>query len=113
EEQKLLETLTQRRDNSRILQMSDGESVLGWIAVDIQKNILRLLQFHLNISASPTEEEFYLDTLMRSAASYGETNGASYIETVDNTYNCFLQKRGYTVDSNHAFTPMSTIVHYS
>ena len=39
------------------------------------------------------EESFFVDTLMRSAASYGETNGADKIETTSNKYNNFLKKR--------------------
>lgn len=115
-EKSLLKSLP-AEDNARVLFMTEGNEELGWVAVSLQERTLRLLKFSLpsckDYAAPDMESSFFLDTLMRSAASYGETNGADFIETATAEYNAFLNKQGFTVDDTHAFTPMSTIVHYS
>ena len=58
------------------------------------------------------ETLFILDTLMRSAASWGEDHGAEAIATCFPDFFGFFKARGFTVDEEHAFTPMSTIVRY-
>ena len=49
---------------------------------------------------------------MRSAASWGEDHGAEAIATCFPDFFSFFKARGFTVDEEHAFTPMSTIVRY-
>ena len=49
---------------------------------------------------------------MRSAASWGEDHGAEAIATCFPDFFGFFKARGFTVDEEHAFTPMSTIVRY-
>lgn len=49
---------------------------------------------------------------MRSAASWGEDHGADAIATCFPDFFGFFKARGFTVDEEHAFTPMSTIVRY-
>ena len=58
------------------------------------------------------ETVFLLDSLMRSAASYGENFGAVSIETAFPDFFGFFRARGFDCDDTHAFTPMSTIVKY-
>lgn len=112
-EAKLLESIGAKEENARILAMTEGGSLLGWVAVDILDDTLRMLRFHLEDEASPAEYDFYMDTLMRAAASYGEVNKAGKLATVTGEYNGFLIKRGFEADASHAFAPMSLIVHYT
>ncbi len=101
---------------ARVLAMQERETVLGWVALELEHEILRILKFYADgydFSRKPQGEEiFILDTLMRSAASYGETFGARKIETVFPDFFGFLQARGFDSDELHTFTPMSTIVKY-
>lgn len=55
---------------------------------------------------------FVLDTLMRSAASFGETNGMNHIRTAFPDFFDFFKQRGFAVAEDHAEAPMSLIVHY-
>ncbi len=97
--------------------MTERGIELGLVATEIIEKRLIILEFDLLNSCDfdnlNLEEEFFVDSLMRSAASYGETNGADFIELKSNTYNKFLAKKGFTVTDTHAFAPMSLIVKYS
>lgn len=103
-------------DGAKILVMTDRGEPLGWTAVEILEGALRILKLSAgdyDFSRKPEmEETFILDTLMRSAASYGETFGAVSIETAFPDFYGFFAARGFETDETHAFTPMSTIVRY-
>lgn len=96
--------------------MTDRGELLGWTAVELSEGALRILKLtagNYDFSQKPNSEEaFILDTLMRSAASYGETFGAGSIETAFPDFHGFFAARGFDTDETHAFTPMSTIVRY-
>ena len=103
---------------SRVLVMTDGAEELGYVVVSLRADVLFIHQFNLggktDFSAEKPgmEEIFILDTLMRSAASFGETNGANHIKTTFPDFHSFFKLRKFDVDDTHAETPMSTIVHY-
>lgn len=113
EEQSLLDAAGVK---GRVLQMKDGGSSVGYVIVDLEENVLHLRKLSAAgyaFSEPPQgETAFVLDTLMRSAASYGEDHGADSIVTDFPDFFGFFQHRGFDVDKTHAFTPMSTIVHY-
>ena len=113
-EEELLRAIEEKESNARVLLMTDGGSPMGFVAVDILKDTLRMLKFvvYEQENISEMEKTFFLDTLMRSAASYGETNGADKLATVNSEMNEFLKKRGFQTDDSHAIAPMSLIVHY-
>ena len=113
-EEELLQAIEKKEANARVLLMIDGDSPIGFVAVDILKDTLRMLKFvvYEQENISDMEKTFFLDTLMRSAASYGETNGADKLATINSEMNEFLKKRGFQTDNYHAFAPMSLIVHY-
>lgn len=96
--------------------MRDREEVMGYAAVELSGSELRILKLsaaQYDFSQPPgMEETFILDTLMRSAASYGETFGATQITTAFPDFYDFFKHRGFQTDESHAFTPMSTIVRY-
>lgn len=96
--------------------MTDRGELLGWAAVKLDGNVLRILKLaagDYTFAEKPDAEQiFILDTLMRSAASYGETFGADTVETAFADFHGFFKARGFNTDETHAFTPMSTIVRY-
>lgn len=102
--------------DARVLLMEDRGEPVGWTAVKLDRGVLRILKLSAvgyDFSRKPQGEEvFILDTLMRSAASYGENFGAAFIETSFPDFYGFFAARGFDADSTHAFTPMSTIVKY-
>lgn len=113
EEQKILDAAGAE---GRVLVMKDrGESV-GSVIVNILDGVLHLVKLNVkeyDFTNKPQGEEmFILDTLMRSAASYGEDHGAGEIVTDFPDFFDFFRQRGFDVDETHAFTPMSTIVQY-
>lgn len=114
-EQKLLAQVDAGPE-ARVLSMTEREKLLGWTAIELEGDTLRILALHAgeyDFSHRPQGEEiFILDSLMRSAASYGETFGAKKIETAFPDFFGFFKARGFDFDDVHAFTPMSTIVKY-
>ena len=113
-EEEILRTIGEKEADARVLMMTDGGRQAGFVAVDIVGDTLRMLKFVLynQLEISDMDRDFFLDTLMRSAASYGETKGASKLATTDSNMNEFLRKKGFEIDDCHAFAPMSLIVHY-
>lgn len=115
-EKELLLTVDEAGENARILAMTERGELLGWVAVEISDDVLHILKLSAgkyDFSRPPQgEEAFILDTLVRSAASYGETFGADRIETAFPDFYSFLALRGFEVDEHRACTPMSTIVKY-
>lgn len=100
----------------RVLAMKDKGEMLGYAAVELVDNAVHILKLSArgyDYSHAPQGETvFVLDTLMRSAASYGETFGADEIITGFPDFFGFFSLRGFDVEDNYAHTPMSTIVHY-
>lgn len=115
-EKELLADVEAAGNEARILMMTDGGKPVGYAAVELKDGILRVLKLSAgdyDFSEKPDmEESFVLDTLMRSAASYGEALGAFQIETAFPDFFGFFRARGFDADETHAFTPMSTIVKY-
>lgn len=115
-ENELLLTVDGAGENARILAMTERGELLGWTAVELSDSTLRILKLsagEYDFSRPPQGEEiFVLDTLLRSAASFGETFGADFIETAFPDFYGFLALRGFTAGESRAFTPMSTIVTY-
>ncbi len=115
-EQALLSQIREVGPDARVLAMCEREKTLGWVALELQDTVLRILFLQVegyDFTRRPQGEEiFILDSLMRSAASYGEHFGADKIETVFPDFFDFFRARGFEQDEFHAFTPMSTIVKY-
>ena len=63
----------------RVLLMKDGGQPVGYVIVDLEERTLHLRKLSVQgygFTAPPQGESvFILDTLMRSAASYGEDHG--------------------------------------
>ena len=116
EELELLSQVNCGYDEARVLTMAERGKRLGWVALELDKTMLRILKLEAigyDFSSRPQgEETFILDSLMRSAASYGETFGADSIETAFPDFFDFFRARGFDTDDKHAFAPMSTIVKY-
>lgn len=100
----------------RVLLMADRGEALGHAAVEVAGTALRILRLEAagyDPAQKPQgEAAFILDSLMRAAASYGETLGARSIETAFPDFFGFFHNRGFDTDETHAFTPMGTIVRY-
>lgn len=105
-------------EDARLLLMTECGEELGYAAVRLEGETLYLLKFgtgsgaDLLAAAPDAEGAFLLDTLMRSAASFGEVHGAGRIETVFPDRFGFFAQRGFVVEQDHAEAPMSLIVHY-
>ncbi len=104
--------------DARLLLMTEGQKELGAVAVRLEEKTLYLLSFRTSegadlLSAAPdAESAFLFDTLMRSAASFGETHGAERIETAFPDRFDFFRQRGFDIEGDRAVAPMSLIVHY-
>lgn len=116
QERELLSQVENVGPEARVLSMREKGGLLGWTAIELAGRTLRILALRAgeyDFSRKPQGEEmFILDSLMRSAASYGETFGAEKIETSFPDFFGFFKARGFDTDEFHAFTPMSTIVKY-
>ena len=100
----------------RVLLMKDGGEPVGYVVVALEETVLHLRKIFAkgyDFTERPQGEAlFVLDTLMRSAASYGEDHGADQIVTDFPDFFDFFKRRGFDVAQGHAFTPISTIVRY-
>lgn len=115
-EKELLAAVEGAGPEARVLAMTDRGEELGTAAVELRDGTLHILQMRAgeyDFSRKPQgEEAFILDTLLRSAASWGENFGAGEIVTAFPDFFDFFKARGFASDDSHAFTPMSTIVRY-
>lgn len=115
-EKELLAAVEGAGPEARVLAMTDRGEELGTVAVELRDGTLHILQMRVgeyDFSRKPQgEEAFILDTLLRSAASWGENFGAGEIVTAFPDFFDFFKARGFASDDSHAFTPMSTIVRY-
>ena len=115
-EKELLVAVESAGPEARVLAMTDRGEELGTVAVELRDGTLHILQMRAgeyDFSRKPQgEEAFILDTLLRSAASWGENFGAGEIVTAFPDFFDFFKARGFASDDSHAFTPMSTIVRY-
>lgn len=115
-EKELLAAVEGAGPEARVLAMTDRGEVLGTVAVELRDGTLHILQMRAgeyDFSRKPQgEEAFILDTLLRSAASWGENFGAGEIVTAFPDFFDFFKARGFAADDTHALTPMSTIVRY-
>ena len=104
--------------NGRVLVMTDGEETLGYVVVALEDDTLVFYGFSVSGQTDFTKAKpdpmtaFVLDTLMRSAASFGETNGMNHIRTAFPDFFDVFKQRGFTVAEDHAEAPMSLIVQY-
>ena len=116
QERDLLKQVEAAGENARILAMTERGTLLGWVAVELEDKVLRILKLtagEYDFASPPAGEEvFILDTLVRSAASYGENFGANFIETAFPDFHRFFATRGFSVSDTNVSTPMSTIVKY-
>ena len=116
QERKILDGIDCAGPQARVLAMCEREQTLGTVALELEGGVLRILQLAAegyDFSEAPKGETiFILDSLMRSAASYGENFGADSIETAFPDFFGFFRARGFDSDDTHAFTPMSTLVRY-
>lgn len=105
-------------ENARLLVMTDGGEELGAAVARVEGGTLlidRLMTssgVDLGKDAPDPEASFILDTLMRSAASFGEANGADRIEVPFPDRFGFFAARGFETGEDGAKAPMSLIVHY-
>ena len=115
-EREILKGIKGAGPQARVLAMCERGQTLGTAALELEGAVLRILQLtaeDYDFSEAPRGETvFLLDSLMRSAASYGENFGAVSIETAFPDFFGFFRARGFDCDDTHAFTPMSTIVKY-
>lgn len=105
-------------DNAHVLVMTDAGAEMGSVSLQLREGTLFIVSFSLpgkddfRNEKPGMEAVFILDSLMRAAASFGETHGADQIETCFPDFFGFFKARGFTACETHASTPMSTIVHY-
>lgn len=116
-EKEILEQLPDGAVGAKVLEMTERGESLGHVAVQLEGQVLHLLRFFVknyDFSQRPDAETvFFLDTLMRSAASFGETHGANRIEVDFPDFFDFFRLRGFQSGEKGPMAPMSLIVSYS
>ena len=97
--------------------MTEANTLMGYVIVAVENDdlfIIKMNALNYNFEEKPNPEQtFILDSLMRSAASYGETFGANKITTLFPDFFDFFKLRGFDTDKTSAATKMSTIIKYS
>ena len=97
-----------------VIVMEEKELEYGSAVLSVEGTVLKIHDIIVcgqSLEALDMTGKFVADSLMRSAASYGEHHGAVRIEAYIPALNDFLQQKGFTVEDACAATPMSTIVH--
>ena len=86
---------------ARVLVMTDGADELGLVVAGVRERTLVVYGFSVagrtDFTAEKPDAEtvFILDTLLRSAASFGEVNGADRIRTTFPDFYDFFRLRGF------------------
>ena len=97
--------------------MTDANTLMGYVIVAVENDDLFIIKMNAlgySFEEKPNLEQiFILDSLMRSAASYGETFGANKITTLFPDFFDFFKLRGFDTDKISANTKMNTIIKYS
>lgn len=99
-----------------VIVMSEGEEVFGTAVLAVDGTVLKIYDIRINGQDSASLDmmgKLTADSLMRSAASYGEHFGADRIEAYVPALNAFFASKGFQEENGCMATPMSTIVHYS
>lgn len=116
EEAKLLNEAGLPAGEDRVLRMMDAGQAVGYAVVGLEGATLHIRKLAVNgytFTEKPTGDPlFYLDTLTRAAASWGEDHGAVAIVTDFPDFFDFFKSRDFAVEEGRAHTPMSTIVRY-
>ena len=97
-----------------VIVMEEKELEYGSAVLSVEGTVLKIYDITVcgqSLSALDMTGKFVADSLMRSAASYGEHHGATRIESYVPELNDFLQKKGFDAEEGCMATPMSTIVH--
>ena len=99
-----------------VIAMCEGEEEFGTAVLALDGTVLKIYdvlvkgQDRANLDMMG---KITADSLMRSAASYGEHFGADRIEAYVPELSDFLRAKGFKEENGCMATPMSTIVHYS
>ena len=97
-----------------VIVMAEKALEYGSAVLSLDGTVLKLYGITVcgqSLSELDMTGKFVADSLMRSAASYGEHHGATRIESYIPALNDFLEKKGFTLEDGCMATPMSTIVH--
>ena len=106
-------------ENPRILVMEEGGEQLGQIVVGVERDRLWIAKIsqtngaHLQGERLTPESYFVMDSLLRSAASYGETNGATEMQTMFPDFADFFKQHGFQCREGHMYGKMNLLIHYS
>ena len=115
-EKELLAAVEGAGPEARVLAMTDRGEELGTVAVELRDGTLHILQMRAgeyDFSRKPQgEEAFILDTLLRSAASWGENFGAGRSSRPSRISSISSRRGALRRTTPTPFTPMSTIVRY-
>ena len=95
------------------LELWDGDNKTGYIFMTIKGDTVYFEKFILTAEYSDMEKHFFLDFLMRSAASYAENRGIENMVSHDADMREFLLKKGFKEENDAVCAPISLIVHYN
>lgn len=97
-----------------VIVMREQEEEFGTAVLSIEDGVLKILDITVNgqrLSELDPMGKMVADSLMRSAASYGETYGAVEIAAYLPELESFLESKGFRKAEGKMVTPMQTIVH--
>lgn len=97
-----------------VIVMCEKEAEFGTAVLAVDGAILKIFDITVNgqdLTALDGMGNLVADSLMRSAASYGENFGANRIEAYVPALSGFLEAKGFTPEDGCMATPMTTIVH--
>ena len=94
--------------------MCDGTDELGYVVMDIQSSVIRMLNMQIagcdNFNDITPDIRMCADSMMRAAASYGANCGAYRIESRIAQLNDFFTSIGFLIDNNIAYSDLKDIV---
>lgn len=99
-----------------VIAMCDGEEEFGTAVLALDGTVLKIYDIIVSgqdLSALDMMGKITADSLMRSAASYGEHFGADRIEAFVPALRDFFRAKGFKEENGCMAAPMSVIVHYT
>lgn len=102
------------RGQGDVMVMAEKAEELGTVVLSVDGNVLRM--YDLTVAGQKLEAldgmgQIVADSLMRAAASYGETKGARQVVSHVKGLEGFLMQKGFHEEDGDMVTKMSNLIH--
>lgn len=110
----IIRPLPAAENNARVLVMREGERELGYVVVDMQSSVIRMLKMEIagceSLKKLDAHGRLCADSMLRAAASYGAAIGAYRMESRIDELQEFLSGCGFLWSNDKFTSPLSNFI---